>query len=130
MPNGPVRTALLFLGVFIAALIIQMTLWLVFPVADQNFWATDVAKVAAGVHGPSDITYMYPATTVKYPMAALVHYGVEPKIAIRIVMALVCALLIALAATLAHLLWPQHLLWLALGALLVPDLRFLHVNPA
>ena len=127
---SPLRSLLLFLGVLSVGLFVQTTLWLVFPVADQNWWATDAAKIAAGISlTPLDITYVHPGTTILYPMAALVQYGVDPKIAVRIVMAVFAAMCTAFIALVAYRLYPARLWWLAATLILIPDLRLLHGTP-
>ncbi|OGG49948.1 hypothetical protein A2763_00305 [Candidatus Kaiserbacteria bacterium RIFCSPHIGHO2_01_FULL_54_36] len=127
---SPRNTALIFLGVLTAALALQMTLWLSFPIADESWWAPDAAKIAAGTTlTPQDITYVHPGTTMLYPMATLIHSGVDPKTAVRVVMAAFAAICIALASALAYRVRPQNLWWLAVALILVADLRLLHGTP-
>ena len=123
-------TALIFAGVLVAGLAVQITLWLVFPVADENWWAIDAAKMATGTAlTASDITYVHPGTTILYPMAALIHEGLDPKIAVRLIMAAFAAVCAAVAAAVAYRLRPQNLWWLAAALILVSDLRLLHGTP-
>ena len=124
------NTALVFFAVLSVALLIQAIFWLTFPVADENWWATDAAKIASGTTlSPSDITYVHPGTTIIYPMAGLIYEGANPKTAVRIVMAEFAAICIAIAAALAYILRPQSLWWLATALILIPDLRLLHGTP-
>ena len=124
------RSLYIFVGVLILGLMVQTTLWLVFPVADEAWWATDAGKVASGITlTPAVITYVHPGTTILYPMAALIQHGVEPKMAVRIVMATFVALSTALIALVAYRLRPQSLWWLAAALILIPDLRLLHATP-
>ena len=124
------KTLLLFVGVLVVALAVQAMLWLSFPVADQNYWAADAAKVAAGHPlGPSDITYPHPGTTIIYPTAALIRAGLGGKVALRLVMAVLIALCATLAALLAYRLYPGSWWWLAVALILIPDMRFLHGTP-
>ena len=128
--SSPRYTALIFAGVLAAALAIQTTLWLTFPVADEGWWSTDAAKVAAGTPlTPADVTYVHPGTTILYPMAGLIYEGTNPKTAVRLVMAAFAAICIAIAAAVAYRLRPRSLWWLATALILIPDLRLLHGTP-
>ncbi len=123
-------TALIFFGILGIGLVVQTVLWLAFPIADEDWWATDAAKVVAGTTlTPQDVTYVHPGTTILYPMAGLVWGGIDPKIAVRLVMAVFIALCTALASAVAYRLRPQSLWWLAVALILVPDLRLLHGTP-
>src|SRR3989344_3736319 len=130
MTESRSRILLIFISTLIVGLLIQTTLWSIFPVADNEYWAGDARKLAEG-HMPTsaDVTYVHPGTTILSPMAALVSFGVEPKEAVRLAMAAFIALCIALAATIAYQLWPAHLRWLALACILIPDVRLLHGTP-
>ena len=128
--TSPLRTAVVFASVLAVALLVQTTLWLSFPIADESWWAPDAAKLAAGTTlTPSDVSYVHPGTTILYPTAALIHGGVEPKTALRLVMAAFAALCIALASAVAYRLRPQNLWWLMTALILIPDLRLLHGTP-
>ncbi len=130
MITNRTRGLLILISVFVVGFLVQTTLWFVFPVADEEYWATDARKIAEGqMLGPADVTYVHPGTTILYPMTALVSIGVEPGDAVRIAMAAFIALCIALAAALAYQLWPAHLWWLALACILLPDVRLLHGTP-
>ncbi len=128
--SSPLRASLIFIGVFSVGLVIQMTLWMVFPIADENWWATDTAKMAAGTTlTPLDVTYVHPGTTIIYPMAELVRYGIDPKTSVHLVMAAFVAICAAFASVIAYRLRPENLWWLAVALILVPDLRLLHGTP-
>ncbi len=123
-------TTLVFFAVLSVALAVQVVFWVTFPVADENWWATDAAKVADGkTLTSSDITYVHPGTTILYPMAGLIHEGADPETAVHVVMALFAAICIAIAATVAYRLRPKSLWWLAAALILIPDLRLLHGTP-
>ncbi|MBI5457532.1 hypothetical protein HY971_02285 [Candidatus Kaiserbacteria bacterium] len=124
------RTALVFFAVLGVGLAVQIVFWLTFPVADENWWATDAAKIAVGTPLTSeDVTYVHPGTTIIYPMAGLIYEGANPRTAVRIVMAEFAAICIAIVSALAYILRPQSLWWLATALILVPDLRLLHGTP-
>ncbi len=116
--------------IFFATAILQLYLWTTFPYVDEAHWVRDSEKIASGIAlTPLDVTYVHPGTTIVFPAAVLVFFGVASEIAVPAVLSFLIALCVALSGVLAYLIRPQYLWWLALVLILAGDIRFLHVTP-
>src|SRR6516164_11462541 len=96
------RGAVVFLGTFAIALPFQLYEWFkIQAVFDQGLWAPAiVTTLHDGFLSPHPeifgYPYGYPGSTLLYPAAYLVHFGVSPVSALRFVVALFISLGIAL----------------------------------
>jgi hypothetical protein len=110
---------IVFLVSFALALVVQGSAWMTRSFPDVMEWASAAARFSqADYLVPSDTLYGYPGDTLFHAATPFLHAGLSPEVSLRMAMALLVPLSIALIALAAYRIFPGSPWWAA-GAFLL-----------
>jgi hypothetical protein len=129
------KSAAVFVAALVIALPFQLYEWFkIEAVLDQSMWAPAiVTTLHDGFLRPHPeifgYPYGYPGSTLLYPGACLVHFGVPPVTALRLVMAVFISLGIALSSWVMYRLRSKSLWWVGGFGILLFDALYFDATP-
>jgi hypothetical protein len=83
---------------------------------DEDLWVLTTHKIASGQSiQPTDLAFGYPGTTFTLPASFLVNVGMSEPLALKLTLALEVSIVIASIVTLAYILAPKSLWYVACG---------------